>query len=137
MRQGKCLRVADNLITGGNTPQEALGNYELILKLCNHCGLTFKASKTIICPKQVNILGKVWNQGKLSPSVHLMSTIANISFPATVKQMRSFVGSVKQMKDNIKNYHLLLHPLEKVAAGRKSAEKITWTEALRDAFEKS
>ena len=136
MRQGKCLRVADNLITGGNTPQEAVANYELILKLCNHCGLTFKASKTVICPKQVNILGKVWNQGKLSPSVHLMSTIANISFPATVKQMRSFVGSVKQMKDNIKNYHLLLHPLERVVAGRKSAEKITWTEALRDAFKK-
>ena len=136
MRQGKCLRVADNLITGGNTPDEAAKNYELILKLCNHCGLTFKAKKTIICPKQVNILGKVWNQGKLSPSVHLMSTISSASFPSTVKQMRSFTGSVKQMKDNIKDYHLLLHPLEKVVAGRKSAERITWTETLRESFNK-
>ena len=136
MKQGKCLRVADNLITGGNTPEEAAKNYELILKLCHHCGLTFKATKTIICPKQVNILGKVWNQGNLSPSSHLMSTITNVSFPVTVKQMRSFTGSVKQMKDNIKDYHLLLHPLERVVAGRKSAEKITWTDALRDAFNK-
>ena len=69
---------------------------------------------TIICPKQVNILGKVWNQGKLSPSSHLMSTIAHVSPPVTVKQMRSFTGSVKQIKYNIKDYHLLLHPLEKV-----------------------
>ena len=30
MRQGKCLRVADNLITEGNTPDEAAKNYELI-----------------------------------------------------------------------------------------------------------
>ena len=65
-----------------------------------------------------------------------MSTITNVSFPVTVKQMRSFTGSVKQMKDNIKDYHLLLHPLERVVAGRKSAEKITWTDALRDAFNK-
>ena len=43
-----------------------------------------------------------------------MSTIAHVSPPVTVKQMRSFTGSVKQMKDNIKDYHLLLHPLEKV-----------------------
>ena len=137
MRQGKCLRVADNLITGGESPEEAAKNYELILKLCDYCGLTFKSKKTIICPKQTNILGKIWNQGKLSPSTHLMSTIANVSFPSTVKQMRSFTGSVKQMKDNIKDYHLLLHPLEKVVAGRKSAERITWTDALRDAFKKT
>ena len=137
MRQGKCLRVADNLITGGNSPAEAAKNYELILKLCDHCGLTFKAKKTLICPKQTTILGKVWNQGKLSPSIHLMSTIASASFPSTVKQMRSFTGSVKQMKDNIKDYHLLLHPLEKVVAGKKSAERITWTDALRDAFKKT
>ena len=134
MRQGKCLRVADNLITGGNCPEEAAKNYELILKLCGHCGLTFKATKTVICPKQTNILGKVWKQGNLSPSTHLMSTIANVTLPSTVKQMRSFTGSVKQMKDNIKNYHLLLHPLEKVAAGRSSAERITWTDSLREAF---
>ena len=111
MRQGKCLRVADNLITGGNSPAEAAKNYELILKLCDHCGITFKATKTLLCPKQTTILGKVWNQGKLFPSNHPMSTIANMSFPSTVKQMRSFTGSVKQMKDNIKDYHLLLHPL--------------------------
>ena len=136
VREGKCLRVADNLITGGNSPEEAMKNYELLLKLCDYCGLTFKAKKTVICPKQTNILGKVWNQGKLSPSTHLMSTIVSVSPPVTVKQMRSFTGSVKQMKDNLKNYHLLLHPLEKVVAGRKSAERITWTDSLREAFTK-
>ena len=50
--------------------------------------------------------------------------------------MRSFTGSVKQMKDNIKDYHLLLHPLEKVVAWRKSAERITWTDALGESFNK-
>ena len=60
IREKRCIRMADNMIVGGNTPTEAAKNYELVLKLCGAAGLTFKASKTVICPQSVNILGK-WN----------------------------------------------------------------------------
>lgn len=136
IRQGKCVRIADNLFTGGSSVKEAADNFHLMLNLCNNSGLTFKASKTVICPKSVAILGKVWEQGTLKPSSHLMSTLSRVDFPTTVKQMRSFTGSVKQMKDNLPNYHLLLHPLEKASAGLKSADRIVWTDSLREAFNK-
>ena len=48
--------------------------------------------------------------------------------------MRSFTGSVKQMKDSLHNYHVLLHPLEKACAGLKSPDRIVWNDALRSAF---
>ena len=51
--------MADNMIVGGSTPEEAAGNYEMVLKLCGGAGLTFKAAKTVICPKRINILGKL------------------------------------------------------------------------------
>ena len=135
IRKGKCVRIADNLFTGGQTPQEAAQNFHLMLNLCSNSGLTFKASKTVICPQQVTILGKVWERGTLRPSNHLLSTLSRASYPTTVKQMRSFTGSVKQMKDNLPNYHLLLHPLEKASAGLKSIDRITWSDSLRGAFD--
>ena len=129
MRQKKCIRMADNIIVGGSTIDEAASNYKLLLQLCGGAGLTFKASKTSICPRKINILGKVWKEGSLYPSEHLMSTLAKVPPPATVKQMRSFLGWCKQMKDNIPNYSNLFKPLEKVTGGRKSGEKIIWNDS--------
>ena len=136
MKSKKCIRMADNMIVGGTTPAEAAENYELVLKLCGGAGLTFKAAKTTICPKKVNILGKIWENGIIRPSDHLCATLAKVSPPVTVKQMRSFLGGAKQMKENLRNYSQLFHPLEKTTAGRKSAEKIVWNEDLRAAFQK-
>ena len=136
IREGKCVRIADNLFTGGQTPEEAAKHFHLMLQLCANSGLTFKASKTIICPKQITILGKIWEQGSIRPSSHLVSTLTKADYPVTVKQMRSFTGSVKQMKDNLPNYHILLHPLEKACAGKKSADRIIWNDELRNSFNK-
>ena len=58
IRDDKCVRIADNLITGGPTPEIAAKNFHLMLQLCSNSGLTFKASKTIICPRSVAILEK-------------------------------------------------------------------------------
>ena len=38
------------------------------------------------------------------------------------------------MKENLPNYSELFHPLEKTTSGRKSAEKISWNEDLRQSF---
>ena len=134
IREMRCLRMADNMIVGGNTPTEAAKNYELVLKLCGAAGLTFKASKTVICPQSVNILGKIWENGITRPSDHLTETLSKVSPPTTVRQMRSFLGGAKQMKENLRNYSELFHPLEKTTSGRKSAEKIVWNEDLRLSF---
>ena len=134
IRDKRCVRMADNMIVGGNTPAEAAKNYEIVLKLCGAAGLTFKASKTVICPKKVNILGKIWENGIIRPSEHLSDTLSKVSPPVTVKQMRSFLGGAKQMKENLPNYSELFHPLEKTTSGRKSAEKICWNEDLRQSF---
>ena len=136
IRNKQCVRMADNMILGGNTPAEAAANYELVLKLCGGAGLTFKASKTIICPQKVNILGRIWENGSTRPSDHLSDTLSKVSPPTTVKQMRSFLGGAKQMKENLPNYSDLFHPLERVTSGRKSGEKILWNDNLREAFGK-
>ena len=136
MTEGKAARIADNMITGGDSPEEAAANFRTILALCENSGITLKAQKTIICPSKITILGRIWTQGTIAPSSHIMSTISKASLPTTVKQLRGFNGAVKQMKDNLPDYHLLLQPLEAVTAGKKSAERIPWSDQLRDQFRK-
>ena len=72
----------------------------------------------------------------MSPSTHIMSTISRAALPTTVKQLRGFNGSVKQMKDNLPEYYLLLQPLENATAGKKSADRIVWTSQLKQQFKK-
>ena len=72
----------------------------------------------------------------MSPSSHIISSISKASLPVTVKQLRGFNGAVKQMKDNLPQYHLLLQPLEKATSGKKSADMIVWSEELRAQFKK-
>ena len=134
--EGKAARIADNMFTGGDTPEEAFDNFKSILALCSNAGITLKAQKTTVCPVKINILGKVWQEGTMSPSAHIMSTISKAALPTTVKQLRGFNGSVKQMKDNLPEYYLLLQPLECATAGRKSADRIVWTSQLREQFKK-
>ena len=134
MAEGKAARIADNLFTGGNYPEEALDNFNTILALCENSGVTLKAQKTMICPKKVNILGRIWQDGTMSPSSHIMSSISKASLPTTVKQLRGFNGAVKQMKDNLPEYYLLLQPLEKACSGKKSADRIVWSQELRENF---
>ena len=136
IRERRCVRMADNMIVGGDTPSEAAKNYEMVLKLCGAAGLTFKASKTVICPRKVNILGRIWENGITRPSEHLSETLSKVTPPITVKQMRSFLGGAKQMKENLSNYSELFHPLEKTTSGRKSSERIVWTENLRASFQR-
>ena len=134
--EGKAARIADNMFTGGDTPEDAFANFRTILALCANAGLTLKAQKTTICPVKINILGRVWQEGLMSPSTHILSTISKAALPTTVKQLRGFNGSVKQMKDNLPEYYLLLQPLENATAGKKSADRIVWTSQLRLQFKK-
>ena len=64
-----------------------------------------------------------------------MSALTNAPTPSTVKQLRSFLGSFKQLSASLPNYALTINTLEQVVAGRKSAEKLVWTKELQDSFD--
>ena len=54
--------------------------------------------------------------------------------PATVKGLRSWIGAYKHVKSYIPNYSMFLSPLETIAAGSESKERILWTEGLDQIF---
>ena len=106
-----------------------------ILERARKAGLTFKPKKIVIAPRDTILFGwrKVGDGWR--PVDHTISPLVRAEEPTTVKQLRSFIGSYKQLTECIDNYAVLLGPLEKAAAGMESADKIEWSPALSESFQ--
>ena len=136
---GGVTKVMDDLYCGGATPEEALSQWEQVLKAFSKNGLRLSATKTIICPKSTTILGWIWDRGTIKASPHRISALVAID-PlklTTVGQLRSFIGAYKFLSRVLRSYSDFISPLEEVIAGKNKAEKITWSEKLLNDFRKA
>ena len=127
--------MADGLHVLGDSIPELATNYEEVLRRADLCNLTFKPSKVVVCPQNISLFGWDLKGQTWLPTLRTTSTLVNASLPKTVKQLRSFLGSFKQLSASLPRYAVTIHKLEQVAAGKKSAERIVWTEPLTSAFE--
>ena len=134
-QQNKMARQADGLFVGGNSLQQLYDNLTEVFERTRNCGFTLKPSKVIINPKTVILFGWIREDGAWRPTEHTLTPLAKADMPMTVRQLRGFLGAFKQLSPCIKNYAVILTPLEKIAAGRGSSEPITWTEELIATFE--
>ncbi|CAG2254385.1 unnamed protein product [Mytilus edulis] len=128
-------KLADDLFCGGNTPEELLYNWECVLQSLQKSGIYLSPSKTVICPKSITIVGWIWSQGSISASTHRVATLASCPVPDTVRGLRSFIGAYKILSRVIPNCSNLIAPLEEKISGMKSADKIIWSDMLREHFE--
>ena len=134
VQEGRVVKLADDLFCGGNSPQEALDNWRLVLEALHACDLRLSASKTVICPRSTTVLGWIWSEGCISASSHRISALATCQLPKTVKNMRSFIGAYKALSRVIPHTANILSPLETVCAGCDSSDRIVWSEDLTAAF---
>ena len=136
-QQGKMARQADGLYVGGKSVEGLYENLKEVFDRTRNCGFTLKPSKIIINPKRVTLFGWIRDDGAWQPTQHTITPLMRAELPQTIRQLRGFLGAFKQVSPCIKNYAIILAPLEKIAAGKNSAEAITWTDTLRTAFEDS
>ena len=76
MKQGKVTKIADDLYVGGDTPEELLQNWEMVLNCLARANLKLTAPKTVITPLEVQLLGWIWRQGEIRASPHRISSLA-------------------------------------------------------------
>ena len=132
----KMTRMADGLFILSDTLEGLKQNFEEVLSRAELCGLTLKPSKLIIAPYKTVIFGWQKIGCGWSPTSHVVSPLIKADLPITVKQARSWIGAYKQLTECIPRYAILLGPLEKLLAGKASAEHINWTDELTKQFEK-
>ena len=137
IQEGVTAKIADDLYCGGNTPEEALINWERILSALRKNGLNLSASKTVICPKSTVVLGWVWSHGTLKASTHRIAALAAADPPKTVRALRSFIGAYKVLSRVLKGYAELLHPLDQLAAGKQSQDHVEWDDESLQHFSKA
>ena len=134
VQSGQLAQMADGLHPLGDSIPELIKNYTEVLRRARECGLTFKPNKVIICPRTINLFGWILKDNVWYPTAHTISTLCNAPIPTTIKKMRSFLGSFKQLSSSLPKYAQVLHKLETIVAGKASAEKIVWTTELNEAF---
>ena len=116
--------------------QELAANYVEVLNRAEICHLTFKPSKVVVCPLNIKLFGWELKGHVWHPTCHTTSALVNATAtkPVTVKQMRSFLSSFKQLSDSLANYAATIHDLEQLVSSRGSAERISRTPELEQTF---
>ena len=134
LQSGQLAQMADGLHVLEESIQELAINYTEVLNWTELCVLTFKPSKVIICPLNIKLFGWELRDQVWYPSAHTVSSLVDAPKPVTVKQLRSFLGSFKQLSASLPGYAVTVHHLEQTVANKASAERINWTEELDKAF---
>ena len=129
-------RMADGLYVLANTYSDLFENLKEVFDRARIANLTFKPSKIVICPVDTVVFGWRMKGNAWIPTQHTTNPIINASLPVTVKQLRSWIGSYKQLSSCIRNYSVPLSKLEKLTGSDKSSSmRIQWTEELKADFE--
>ena len=137
LAEGILLILADDLFIGGNTIEEMLYRWEVVLQRLSENNLTLSPTKTIVCPKSTTILGWIWSSGTLAPSKHKVSALSSVPPPKTCTAMRSYIGAFKAVSRCIPNYASLLSGLEDSIKGLQGSECVNWSDDLLSIFTQS
>ena len=132
--EGQVIKLADDLYAGADNPQDLAKIWDSVLNRFMMNGIKLSPKKTVICPRSTEILGWIWEQGTLRASPHRLNALSECSPPETIKALRSFIGAYKFCCRVLPAYSSMLSPLDKMCAGAKSSDRITWNEDLINAF---
>lgn len=130
LEEGVVVKLADDLYCGGNSPEDLLNNWTRVLAALQKCNLKLSPTKTIIAPKTTNILGWVWEMGKLKASPHRIATLSSCCPPEKVSGLKSFIGAVKVLSRVVPGCASLIAPLDDAIAGQDSTNNVRWTDEL-------
>ena len=137
LQEGIVTKIADDLYCGGNSPEDLLENWKRVLSSLYKNNLRLSASKTTVTPKSTTILGWTWSQGTLQANPHRISALASYTTSEKVKGLKSFIGAYKVLSRVLPGCSTTLSPLDDAVAGHQSQDIITWTDDLREAFDKA
>ena len=134
---GWCRILADNVYIMGNSYKETVDRWQIVLQLMKANNLKLSAHKTACFPEKLDLLG--WTkQGKLLvPDPHRQNRLAVASLPATVEQLRSYRGGYRTYYRCKADMSMILREMEMFVAGKKSSEKLEWSDKLKEKFEES
>ena len=133
---GFCVAIRDDIIIGGQSKDEAINNYETVLKKLNSCNLKLSPNKVRIFPSDTEVYGYRVKDGCILPSNHTISSLGQTSIDAlqTNKHVNSWKGLYKTLIGHLPALSAVMSPFDAATANKNSAEKFLWTPELVSSF---
>ena len=143
-----CLYLVDELVFSKSREAHFRDVYVVCFRLAA-AGLRLKWEKCKIEQEEVEYLGHVITRGQIKPSPTKVQKILQFQLPASVKQLRGFLGLTGYFRKFIRNYSAIASPLyeatsvkdkdgKPIAVGKRRSEKVRLelSEKATLAFEK-
>ena len=132
----KCIIIADDIVVGGKTKNEALSNYEAVISRLSDANLKLTPEKTHIFPEQVTLHGWLLKDGLIHPDPHRQLALLKIeqSEIKTSTQLKSWIGLFKTFLPAMSGSALWMDPLDQAVAGKEPKTPITWSSEMSEKF---
>ena len=129
MLKGMCVIARDDLIVGGDSIEECIANWAVILAKLNAHNLKLAPRKLRCFLEDTEVYGHKIRDGKIRPSDHIVSSLAATTPDAlvTVRQVNSWKGLYKTLIRHLPNLASLMAPFDAACAGQPSANKFDWS----------
>ena len=134
---GDILPYIDDMF-GMSDTTEGLANifWKMVLRM-KRAGIRLHPQKLHILDPKQKILGNYISDGYLHIDENKVKAIREMPRPATVKQLRSYLGAVNYLKRYIDSFSKRCRPLYDLLAGETpdSRAPIIWNDACEEAFQ--
>ena len=122
----------DDILIFSRTMEEHLHHISRVLDRLRAAGLKLRPTKCHFLCQRVEYLGHLITPHGLGPNPKRVSAVADFPVPASVTQVRQFVGLTSYYRRFIKNFAKTAAPLHNLT--RKDVE-FCWTVQCQDAFD--
>ena len=121
----------DDLIIFTNTLSDHLSYLKATLKTLSKAGLRIKLTKCQLVKHKVKFLGFSISCAGSSPTADGVRSVQSLKRPETLKQLRSFLGSINYYREYIPKFTTMAVPLYDLT---KKHNKFTWNDEANTAW---
>lgn len=131
-----CEIYIDDVIVYGQTEEEFVNNLRQVLERLKEHNIAVNPSKCVFGVTEIQYTGHTLNEHGLSFSEQKVEKILGFSKPITQKELKSFVGFATYFHEHIRNFSMLMAPLNNMLKGysRGSSHLLKWDDTTNNAF---
>ncbi|KAI8497673.1 hypothetical protein Bbelb_243250 [Branchiostoma belcheri] len=133
------LIYQDDILVYSDSFDSHLEKLEFVLTRLEQHGLKLKPSKCNLCQKEVRYLGHVVSEESVATDPDKIAVVRDWPVPATVKQLRSFLGFAGYYRRFVQGYAQIAACLHELVGGQGKAQNRTtlegWSDKHRQAFD--
>ena len=124
--------ISDDIVIWDSSEEEHNHHLAIVLAHLDEAGLRVNQEKCIFRANQIVFAGHELSAEGIAPQKSRVEAIQNMKAPSNATEVRSFLGMVNFCNKYIKDYSIIIAPLQLLT---KKRHRFFWGTAKQDAFE--